>query len=300
MKDRQHNGQKIPKVQSEAVYQWRIYNTMGKWYERCNQKPYINEGYICIFFPLCCLSFIDVRLLIAPLVSFAHWVVYPSLIYGFWLHLWYPLLIVLAILHWFTASDCTFGIFCSLCYLSFIDLRLVIAPLVSFAYCVYILHWFTASDCTFGIFCSLCCLSFIDLRLLIAPLVSFVHCVVYPSLIYGFWLHLWYLFPIVLYVLHWFTASDCIFGIFCPLCCMSFIDVRLLITPLVSFVHCVVYPSYTTQWTKDTKGAIRSRISMKDRQHNGQKIPKVQSEAVNQWRRNNTMGKRYQRCNQKP
>ena len=39
---------------------------------------------------------------------------------------------------------------------------------------------------------------------------------------------------------------------------------------------------YTTQWANDTKGAIRSRISMKDRQHNGQKIPKVQSEAVNQ------------------
>jgi hypothetical protein len=33
---------------------------------------------------------------------------------------------------------------------------------------------------------------------------------------------------------------------------------------------------------QDTKGAIRSRKSMKDRQHNGQKIPKVQSEAVNQ------------------
>jgi hypothetical protein len=39
----------------------------------------------------------------------------------------------------------------------------------------------------------LCCLSFFDLRLLITPLVSFGHCVVCPSLIYGFWLPLWYL-----------------------------------------------------------------------------------------------------------
>jgi hypothetical protein len=213
---------------------------------------------------LCCMSFIDVRLLIAPLVSFAHCVVCPSLIYGFWLHLWYLLFIVLYILHWFTASDCTFGIFCPLCCLSFIDIRLLIAPLVSFSHCVVyssliygfwlylgyhlpivlsILHWYTASDCTFGIFFPLCCLSFIDIRLLIAPLVSFVHCVVYSSLIYGFWLHLWYLLFIVLSILHWFTASGCTFGIFFPLCCMSFIDLRLLIASLVSFAHCVVCPS---------------------------------------------------------
>ena len=30
----------------------------------------------------------------------------------------------------------------------------------------------------------------------------------------------------------------------------------------------------TTQWPKDTKGVIRIRISKKNRQHNGQKIPK--------------------------
>ena len=30
----------------------------------------------------------------------------------------------------------------------------------------------------------------------------------------------------------------------------------------------------TTQWSKDTKGVIRIRISKKNRQHNGQKIPK--------------------------
>ena len=39
-----------------------------------------------------------------------------------------------------------------------------------------------------------------------------------------------------------------------------------------------VYPyieeEQTTQWPKDTKRVIRIRISKKDRQHNGQKIPK--------------------------
>jgi hypothetical protein len=39
---------------------------------------------------------------------------------------------------------------------------------------------------------------------------------------------------------------------------------------------------------------------MKDRQYNGQKIPKGKSEAVNQWKTDNTMTKRYQRGNQKP
>ena len=54
----------------------------------------------------------------------------------------------------------------------------------------------------------------------------------------------------------------------------------------------------TTQWPKDTKGAIRIRISKKKRQHNGQKIPKGQSESVYRRRRDNTMAKRYQRGNQ--
>ena len=51
-------------------------------------------------------------------------------------------------------------------------------------HCVVCFFRYTASDCPFGI---------LDLRLLIAPLVSFAHCVVCPSLIYGFWLPLWYL-----------------------------------------------------------------------------------------------------------
>jgi hypothetical protein len=98
---------------------------------------------------------------------------------------------------------------------------------------------FTASDYPFGIFWPLCCLFFFDLRILITPLVSCGHCIVCSSLIYGFWLPLWYLLAIVLSVLLRFTASDYPFGIFWPLCCLSFFYLQLLITPLASFGHCI-------------------------------------------------------------
>ena len=65
----------------------------------------------------------------------------------------------------------------------------------------------------------------------------FDHCIV-CTLTCGFWLHLWCLLTIVLSVL-WLTASDYTFGIFWPLYCLYF-DLRLLITPLVSFDHCIV------------------------------------------------------------
>ena len=42
-----------------------------------------------IFWPLCCLFFFDIRILIAPLISSGHCVVCSSSIYGFWLPLWY-------------------------------------------------------------------------------------------------------------------------------------------------------------------------------------------------------------------
>jgi hypothetical protein len=87
--------------------------------------------------------------------------------------------------------------------------------------------------------------------------------------------------------------SDYYFGIFWPLCCLFFFDIRILITPLVSFGHCVVAKRYqrgnqnphieeeqTTQWPKDTKGVIRIRISKKNRQHNGQTIPKVERDKI--------------------
>jgi hypothetical protein len=104
-----------------------------------------------ILWPLCCLFFLDLRILIIPLVSCGHCVVCSSSIYGFWLPLWNLVAIVLSVL-----------------------LR------------------FTDFDYTFGILWPLCCL-FFDLQILITPLVSCGHCVVCSSLIYRFWLTLWYL-----------------------------------------------------------------------------------------------------------
>ena len=77
------------------------------------------------------------------------------------------------------------------------------------------------------------CVCFVD-RCLSFCTFSFGHCVVRSSLIYRFWLPLWYLLAIVLSVLLWCTDSDYPFGIFWPLCCLFFFDVRILITPLVS------------------------------------------------------------------
>ena len=214
-----------------------------------------------IFWPLYCLSLIDLRLLNTPLVSFGHCIVCLWLIYGFWILLWYLLAIVLSVFDWFTASEYSFGIFWPLYCLSLIDLRLLNTPLVSFGHCIvclwliygfwillwYLLaivlsvfDWFTASEYSFGIFWPLYCLSLIDLRLLNTPLVSFGHCIVCLWLIYGFWILLWYLLAIVLSVFDWFTASEYSFGIFWPLYCLSLIDLRLLNTPLVSFGHCIV------------------------------------------------------------
>ena len=174
------------------------------------------------------------------------------------------LVIVLSVLLQFTDSDYLFGIFWSLCCLSFFNLRIPITSLVSFGHCVVcpssiygfrlplwyllaivlsVLLQFTDSDYLFGIFWSLCCLSFFNLRIPITSLVSFGHCVVCPSSIYGFRLPLWYLLAIVLSVLLQFTDSDYLFGIFWSLCCLSFFNLRIPITSLVSFGHCVVCPS---------------------------------------------------------
>ena len=103
--------------------------------------------------------------------------------------------------------------------------------------------WYPASDYPFGIFWPLHCMSVFDIRLLITPLVSFGHCIACPSLISAFWLPLWYLLAIVLHVCLWYPPSDYPFGIFWPLYCMSVFDIRLLITPLESFGHCIACPS---------------------------------------------------------
>jgi hypothetical protein len=164
-----------------------------------------------ILWPLCCLLFFYLRIIIIPLVSFGHCVVCSSSIYGFWLSLWYLLAIVLSVLL-FTDSVYPFGIFWPLCFLFFFYLRILIIPFVSFGHCVvcssiygfWLSLWyllvivlsvllFTDSNYPFGIFWPLCCLFFFYLRILFIPLVSFGHCVVCSSSIYGFWLFLWYL-----------------------------------------------------------------------------------------------------------
>jgi hypothetical protein len=89
-----------------------------------------------IFWPLCCLFFFYLQILITPLVSFGHCVVCSSSIYRFWLPLWYLLVIVLSVLLRYTDSDCPFSIFWSLCCLFFCDIQILIAPLVSFGHCV--------------------------------------------------------------------------------------------------------------------------------------------------------------------
>ena len=217
-----------------------------------------------VFWPLCCLSFFDLHILITSLVSFGHCVVWPSSIYRFWIHLWYLLAIVLSDRLRFTDSDYTFGIFWPLCCLTFFDLQILINPLVSFGHCVvcpssiyrswlplwyllaivlFVLLRITDSDYLFGIFWPLCCLTFFDLQILITSLLSFGHCVVWPSSIYRFWLPLCYLLAIVLSHLLRFTDSDNSFGVFWSLCCLLFFDILILITSLVSFGHCVVWPS---------------------------------------------------------
>jgi hypothetical protein len=98
--------------------------------------------------------------------------------------------------------------------------------------------WITASDYLFNICWPLYCLSF-QLPLLITHLTSVDHCIVCP-LNYGFWLSLWCLLAIVLSVL-WITASDNPFDICWPLYCLSF-ELRLPITSLIYFGHCIVCP----------------------------------------------------------
>ena len=254
---------------------------------------------------LSCLSFVDLRLLTSPLVSsnfsFGYCPVCPLLIYGFLLLLLYLqtflLAIVLSVLCWFTASyfsSCIFKLFFWLLSgLSFFDLRILTSPLVSsnfsfgdspvcplliygflllllylqtflLAIVLSVLCWFTASyfsSCIFKLFFwLLSCLSFVDLRLLTSPLVSLNFSAGYspvcPSSIYGFLLLLLYLqtflLAIVLSVRCWFTASyfsSCIFKLFSwLLSCLSFVDLRLLTSPIVSsifsFGYCPVCPLF--------------------------------------------------------
>ena len=253
------------------------------------------------FWLLSCLSVVDLRFLTSPLVSsnfsFGYCPVCPLLIYGFLLLLLYLqtflLAIALSVLCWFTVSyfsSCIFKLFFwLLSCLSFVDLRLLTSPLVSsnfsFGYCPvcplliygFLLLLLYLQTFLFAIVLSvladlrifyfsyyilklffwlLSCLSFVDLRLLTSPLVSsnlsFGYSPICPSLIYGFLLLLLYLqtflLAIVLSVRRWFTVSyfsSCIFKLFFwLLSCLSFIDLRLLTSPLISsnfsFGYCPV------------------------------------------------------------
>ena len=217
-----------------------------------------------IFWSLYCPYFVYLRLLITSLVYFGHCIVRTSSIYGFWLLLWYILVIVLSVLHLFTAFDYFFGIFWSLYCPYFVYLRLLITSLVYFGHYIvrtssiygfWLLLWyilviilsllrlFTAFDYFFGIFWSLYCPYFVYLWLLITSLVYLGHYIVRTSSIYGFWLILWYILVIILSVLRLFTASDYFFGIFWSLYCPYFVYLRLLITSLVYFGHCIVRTS---------------------------------------------------------
>ena len=214
-----------------------------------------------IIWPLCCVFFYDIPILIIPLVSFDHCVVCSSMIYRFWLHLWYILAIVLSVLLWYTDSDYPLGIFWPLCCLFFYDIKTLITPLVSFRHCVFCSSMIYRFWLPLGIFWPLCCLFLYDIQILITPFVSFGHCAVCSSMIYRFWLHLWYLLvisssmiyrfwlhpwclsAIVLSVLLWFRDCDYPLGIFWPLCCLFSYELWILITPLVSFRHCVVWSS---------------------------------------------------------
>jgi succinate dehydrogenase/fumarate reductase cytochrome b subunit len=144
-----------------------------------------------IFWPLCCVFFFGIRILITSLVSFGHCVVCSSSVYRFWLPLWYLLAVVLSVLLRYTDSDYPFGIFWPLCCLLFFGLRILITSLVSFGRCVvcsssvyrfWLPFWyllavvlsallrFTDSDYLFGIFWPLCCLFFFGIRILITSL----------------------------------------------------------------------------------------------------------------------------------
>jgi hypothetical protein len=147
---------------------------------------------------------------------------------------------------------------------AFYGLHFLITPLVSFGHCIvqtsmvytfllplwYLLVivlcrllWFTLSYYLFGIFWSLYCAAFYGLHFLITSLVSVGHCIVQPSMDCTFLLPLWYLLVIVLFSLLWLTLSYYPFGICWSLYCADFYGLHFLITPLVSFGHCIVQPS---------------------------------------------------------
>ena len=99
---------------------------------------YTDSDYpLVIFWPLCCLFFYDIRILITPLISFGHCAVWSSIIYRFRLHPWYLLTIVLSVLLWYTDSDYPLVSFSHCVVCSSMIYRFCITPLVSFGHLVH-------------------------------------------------------------------------------------------------------------------------------------------------------------------
>jgi hypothetical protein len=130
-----------------------------------------------------------------------------------------------------------------------LDLLILIAPLVSFDHCIVFsssIYWFWFP---FGIFWPLYCLFFVTHNIMAKRYqrgnqnqsIDEEHTIQWPKDPKGairtskstFWLPLWYLLAIVLSVLRRFTDSDYLFGIFWPLYCLFFVDLLILIAPLV-------------------------------------------------------------------
>ena len=150
-----------------------------------------------IFWSLYCPYVVYLRLLITPLVYFGYCIVRTSSIYGFWLLLWYILVIVLPVHRLFTTSDYSFGIFChcivriSLSYGFWLPLWYLFVIVLS------VLRLFSASGYSIGICWSLYCPYFVYLRVQITSLVYFAYGIVRMSSIFFFWLPLWYILVIV-------------------------------------------------------------------------------------------------------
>jgi hypothetical protein len=186
------------------------------------------------------LFFVDLLILIIPLVSFGYCIACFSSIYWFWFPLWYLLTIVFSVLRWFTDSDYPFVICWPLYCVFFIDLQIDEEQRIQWPKDTKEViriskltknRQYNGQKIPKGQSESvnrLYCLFFVDLLILITPLVSFGHCIVCSSSIYWFWFPFWYLLAIVLSVLRQFTDFDCRFGIFWPLYCLFFVDLLIL------------------------------------------------------------------------
>ena len=161
-------------------------------------------------------------------------------------------------------SDRPVCVFLLLYYLFIFGLRHLIAPLISFCYCIncsfqvygiwlplwclsvivlFVLLRCMTSDCPFGVFLLLYYLFFFGLEDLFAPLISFCYCIICSFVVYGIWLPLWRLFVIVLFVLLLLMTSDCPFGVFLLLYNLFFSELRHMIAPLASSCYCIICSS---------------------------------------------------------